>query len=472
MQAKFLKSALSSVNLNNVMISLAELKKWYQQRAPEILSDYFSFLRIASISADPSRKLDCIRAANFLCQYMKKGGLNAETIETKGLPLVYAEDLSAGPSAPTLLIYGHYDVQPVDPLDLWESLPFEPTLREGQIYARGAVDDKGQIFYAILAAICWKSLGILWNINVKFCIEGEEESQSLGLRLALPHLKDKLKADYLLIVDFDELDKDKPAIALGARGLVGLEVTLTGSRVDLHSGICGGIAYNPNRALVELLSRLWDEEGRVQVPHFYDGVKDASLQELEAYTYLHDANYYKKTFGIHAFGGEKGRSLQERNCLRPTLEINGISGGYTGVGMKTVIPARASAKISCRLVSGQDPQKVGDAVAQFLKDRVVEGMEIHIERQSGSYAFLGDPNSSLARAVAKASQEVTGVSCKNTLSGGSIPIIEEMRQACGAEVVGMGFGLPDDQIHAPNEHFDMHRFEQGFLTVGRTLGLL
>lgn len=454
------------------MVTLLDLKKWYQEHQSQIVKDYFHFLSIPSISADPSYRLDCEKTADWLCSFLQKGGLKTEKIQTAGLPLVYAEDLSAGKAAPTLLIYGHYDVQPVDPLDLWKSPPFEPTLREGQVYARGAVDDKGQIFYAIMAALCWKSLKCPWKINIKFCIEGEEESQSLGLRLALSELKEKLKCDSLLIVDFDELDKDMPAIALGARGLVALEVTLVGSSVDLHSGVCGGIAYNPNRALVELLAKLWDEQGRVQVPHFYDGIKEVSLKDLQAYSFLHDPLYYQTTFGIQAFGGEKGRSLQEANWVRPTLEINGICGGYTGAGVKTVIPAKATAKLSCRLVPGQDPKKISSEIARFLKAHALQGMKVEIEEHPGSFAFLGSPHSKLAVAVSTAAEEATGVRCAKTLSGASIPIIEEMRKVCGAEVVGMGFGLADDNIHAPNEHFDMHRFEQGFLTVGRTLALL
>jgi acetylornithine deacetylase/succinyl-diaminopimelate desuccinylase-like protein len=454
------------------MVSLSELKKWYEEMSAQIAADYFHFLKIPSISADPSYRSSCETAADWLCSYMERGGLKTERIETSGLPLVYAEEMSAGPRAPTLLIYGHYDVQPVDPIELWHSPPFEPTLRGGQVYARGAVDDKGQIFYAILAALCWKALQRPLGVNLKFCIEGEEESQSLGLKKALPKLKDKLAADSLLVVDFDQLAPNMPALSFGARGIVSLEVTLTGSSTDLHSGLCGGIAYNPNRALAELLAQLWDSEGKVRVPHFYDGAVPVFPRDLKEYTFLHDRKYYAKTFGIEAFGGEKRLSLQEANWFRPTLEINGISGGYTGVGIKTVIPAKASAKISCRLVPNQDPAQVYRALVDFLKKNVVEGMKVDIQEYSGSFAFRGTLKSHLARALSLAAEEVTGNACRNILSGGSIPVIGEMIQILDAEMVGMGFGLADDNIHAPNEHFDMHRFEQGFLTVGRALALL
>jgi acetylornithine deacetylase/succinyl-diaminopimelate desuccinylase-like protein len=398
--------------------------------------------------------------------------MKAECIETQGCPLVYAEDLSAGPKASTLLIYGHYDVQPVDPLELWKSDPFEPVERDGLVYARGAVDDKGQILYALLAVQCWKELGHRLPINLKFCIEGEEESSSVGLALALPLLKEKLKADYLLVPDFGQLDKETPALSLGARGMVSLEVTLTGSHGDLHSGLHGGIAYNPNRALVELLAKLWDSEGRVQVKGFYDDVLETSEEEQKLYAFRFDPEQYKREFGIEAFSGEKGRTMKESNCFRPTLEINGLVGGYTGPGFKTVIPARASAKISCRLVPHQDPAKIGRQAADFLKQNVCPGIQVHVDVHPGAYAFRGNPTSKLARAVEQAATETTGKKCEKILSGASIPIVADLAQSIGAEVVGMGYGLPEDNIHAPNESFDFGRLEKGFLTVARTLELL
>ncbi len=289
-------------------------------------------MRFPSISADPDYRNDCIQCADWLVDYLQKANLDAERIETSTLPIVYAQDLSAGPDRPTILIYGHYDVQPVDPLDLWESPPFEPTERDGSIYARGAVDDKGQIFYAIAAVQCWKDLGRPLPVNIKFCIEGEEESQSKGLSDMLPALSSKLKADDLLVVDFDSFDRDIPAVSLGARGMAALEVSLRGSHSDLHSGLYGGIAYNPNRALVELLAKLWDENGRVRVPGFYDGIAEVAREDLKAFECRQEREYYTRHVGIEAFGGEKGKSLHEANCFRPTLEINGISGGYAGAG--------------------------------------------------------------------------------------------------------------------------------------------
>jgi len=453
--------------------SLQQLKKWAEKNRAAIREDYFRFLQFPSISTDPEYAKEMILCADWLCGYIAKHtGMKAECIKTEGHPLVYAEDMRAGKEAPTVLVYGHYDVQPVDPLELWKSDPFEPTERNGLIYARGAVDDKGQIFYAVMAARCWKELGRELPINLKFCIEGEEESSSTGLAKALPKLKEKLRSDYLLIVDCGMLDKETPALSLGCRGMLPLEVTLTGSNSDLHSGLHGGLAYNPNRALAELLAKLWDQNGRVQVKGFYDDVLETTEDDFKKFAFRFDKMDYSKEFGIEALGGEKDRTPLEANCLRPTIEINGMYGGYIGAGIKTVIPAHATAKLTCRLVPNQDPKKIGKQIAEFLKKHVVPGMKIKIDLNEGEPAFRGNPDSLLAKAVSLAATEVCSKKCENTLSGGSIPIIAKMIEASGAEVVGMGYGLPEDNIHAPNESFDMGRFEKGFLTVARALELL
>ena len=367
------------------------------------------------------------------------------------------------------MIYGHYDVQPIDPIELWKSDPFTPTERDGYVYARGAVDDKGQIFYAMLAAIAVKQIRGKLPINLKFCIEGEEESSSVGLSKAMKKLKEKMGADFLLVPDFDQFDRKTPAITLGCRGMVSLEVVLTGSKGDLHSGLYGGIAYNPNRALAELLAKLWDENGRVQVDGFYDDVVEMDAAAQKMFQGHFEKEKYVKEFGIEAFGGEKGRTLQETATLRPTLEINGMSGGYSGAGVKTVIPSQARAKITCRLVPKQDPQKIGNQIAAFLKRHAVKGMKVDVEVHPGAFAFRTDPHSKLANAVAGAVEEVCGAKCHRLLSGGSIPIVPALIDASGAEMVGMGYGLMDDDIHAPNERFDMERLEKGFLTVAKTI---
>ncbi len=453
--------------------SLEALKKWFEKHRDQVREDYFHFLRFPSISTDPAYSKETIRCAEWLRGYIERyTGMKAECLETEGYPLVYAEDMRAGKEAPTLLVYGHYDVQPVDPLELWKSDPFVPTERNGLVYARGAVDDKGQIFYAVAAARCWKELGRELPVNLKFCIEGEEESSSIGLAKSLPKLKDRLKADYLLVVDFGQLDKQTPALSLGCRGMLALEVTLTGSNSDLHSGLHGGLAYNPNRALAELLSKLWDSNGRVQVHGFYDDVVETTPEDLKKFAFRFDKKDYGKEFGIEAFGGERDRTPFEANCFRPTVEINGMFGGYTGAGVKTVIPAHATAKLTCRLVPNQDPKRIGREISEFLKKNVVPGMKIKIVLHDGEPAFRGNPDSPLAKAVSLAATEVCSKKCENTLSGGSIPIIAKLAEAAGAEVVGMGYGLAEDNIHAPNESFDMGRFEKGFLTVARAFELL
>jgi acetylornithine deacetylase/succinyl-diaminopimelate desuccinylase-like protein len=442
-------------------------KRWYDSHFLQIKEDYFRFLRFASVSTDETYRKSVLDCAEFLTDYLKKGGLHAEKIATKGYPIVYAEDLSAGPKAPTLLLYGHYDVQPVDPLELWESPPFEPAEREGKVFARGAVDDKGQIFYACMAAIAWKSLGKSLPVNLKFCIEGEEESHSMGLFFSLPQLKKKFQSDAILIVDFDSKGDGSPSVTLGARGCVALEVILTGSHKDLHSGQLGGIAYNPNRAMVELLSKLWDENGSVAVPGFYDDTVDPTPEDLQNFPFSMNKEELKKEFGIEAFGNEKQRSLKEANWFRPTLDINGLSGGYAGLGSKTVIPSRSVAKITCRLIIHQDPEKISKAIGKFLESKVQPGMKIEVVHQGGIGAYRCSSDVPLAKAVAKAASEVTGKKSSYVLSGASIPIGAEFVRNLGVPVIGMGYGLPGDNIHAPNEHFDMRRFEQGFLTVAR-----
>lgn len=455
------------------MSSLHQLKQWFAQHRDSIREEYFSFLRFQSISADPAFASDVRSCAKWLLDYLiHQVQMKAEWVETEGHPLIFAEDLRAGPDALTVLIYGHYDVQPVDPLELWDSDPFEPTIRNGKVYARGAVDDKGQIFFALLAVRAWRELNRDLPINLKFCIEGEEESSNLGLSKSLPSLKQKLQADFLLVVDFDQFDEETAAISLGARGLCAFQVTLTGSKSDLHSGMHGGMAYNPNRALVELLAHVWDEKGRVQIPGFYEDVLELSEEEKNRLDFRFDEEEYCQEFGVGVLGGEKGLSLAEKNTLRPTFEINGISGGYTGAGLKTVIPSCATAKISCRLVPDQNPALVGERVTTFLTSKVPQGMRIEVTAMGGEAAFRSSPENRLARAVAQAAAEVTGRPCKKILSGGSIPIVASMIRLLGTEVVGMGYGLPTDNIHAPNEHFDMNRFEKGFLTVARTLELV
>lgn len=448
---------------------LEKFQAWFEKNFEKIREDYFAFLRYPSISADPSYWKEARSCAQFLLDWMKRYDISAELIETSSLPIVYSQVFSEDALKKTVLIYGHYDVQPIDPIEEWISLPFEPTERDGFVFARGAVDDKGQIFYALVALAACKELKIDPSFNVKLCIEGEEESSSKGLLEAISLHTNKLKADHLLVVDFDQFDETTPAVSLGARGMVSFEVKVKGSSIDMHSGLCGGIAYNPNRALVEMLSSLWNEEGVVQVPHFYDDILPLTEEEKTLLSYRYNEAYYESHLGIKAFGGEKEKSLLERNWLRPTIEINGIGGGYVGAGMKTVIPAVAEARISCRLVPGQDPKKIADHVISFLRKKLAVGMEMDIVCHKGMKAFRGSLNSLLVKKVFDAATVVTKKECRYLLTGGSIPVVPALVEALGADVVGMGYGLLEDQIHAPNERFDMKRFEKGFLTVALAL---
>lgn len=455
------------------MSSLAELKKWFASHADEIKNDYFSFLRFQSISADPAFQNEMQSCAEWVKNYLKKHcGMASELIETPTYPIVYAEDLRAGKEAPTLLAYGHYDVQPVDPIQLWKSDPFEPVERDGKIYARGAVDDKGQIFYAMVAARAWHEMGKELPINLKFCIEGEEESASVGLSKTLPSLKEKFKTDFLLAIDCGQFDETTPALTVSGRGIAAFELVLKGSNSDLHSGIHGGLAYNPNRALVELLAKIWDADGRIQIPGFYDDVLVLDEKAKGQFSCRFDEASYQKEFGVGAIGGEKGFSFAEKNGLRPTVEINGMSGGYTGKGFKTVISREASAKLSCRLVPNQDPKKISNAVIHFLKTNVEKGMHIEVKELDAYEPFWGNADSLLGKALKVAATEVMKKECKKVLGGGSIPVISLMAKSLECEVLGMGQYLPSDDIHAPNEHFDFKRFEYGFLTFARTLELL
>jgi acetylornithine deacetylase/succinyl-diaminopimelate desuccinylase-like protein len=454
------------------MTRLPFFQQWFQKNKQAIEKDYFDFLRFRSISTEPAFKKEVDRCAEWVSSYLEQSGFDSRLVETPVHPVVVAENSHAGPERPTLLIYGHYDVQPVDPIELWISDPFTPTVREGKIFARGAVDDKGQIFYAMVAMRAWKEKGEPLPINIKFCIEGEEEASSLGLSNILPKIEKSLRADHLLVVDYDAYDENVPAINLGARGMLSMDVSIQGATGDLHSGLYGGIAYNPNRALAELLAKLYDEEGRVTVEGFYEDVKAPTEQERKTFPARYDRAFFTKHFGIEAFGGEKGSTIQEANLFRPVLEINGMAGGYFGPGFKTVIPAKAIAKLSCRLVPGQDPKKIAMAIRSFLEKHCPHGMKLQVDLHLASRAYRGNPDSALSRAVAAASEEVTGHSCRKVLSGASVPIVEPLVRATRAEVVGMGYGLPTDQIHAPNEHFDMRRFEKGFLTVAQAIGML
>lgn len=454
------------------VITLDELRKKYASEKAEILKDYFQFLRFQSIATDPAFKTEVSACADWLMSYLQKIGLKVEMWPTQGAPTLFATHKHTDKKASTLLIYCHYDVQPVDPLNLWTTPPFEPTIREGNVFARGAVDDKGQCFYTIAALKALLEHNKL-NCNLKFLIEGEEESGSRGLFGLLKQKKAELKADHVLIVDSGLQQAGKPAITLGVRGICTMSVTLKGSHFDLHSGVHGGIVYNPNRALCELLASLHDDNGRVTIPGFYDAVKPLSPQEKEELNFSFDLKQLQTHFGAAAIGMERGFTPLEAAWLRPTIEYNGISGGYAGAGFKTVIPALATAKVSCRLVPGQDPETIAQLVKKYLITKTPNGIAIDVTiLPGGGKCVRSSPHSKIAQVMAQAYTEVFGQPCAKILTGGSIPIAADLAETSGGEILFVGVYLPEDQIHAPNEHFSLDRFEQGYLTIYRGLELL
>lgn len=449
------------------------LKTYFNERKKEILEEYFTFLKFQSVSTDPTYRSQVLACSEWLTAYLQQMGFDVQTWQTSGYPTLFAEKLDAGEKAPTLLLYGHYDVQPVDPVQEWSSPPFEPTVKKGEVYARGAQDNKGQCFYMIQAL-----KGILdrekrFPVNIKLCIEGEEECGSTGLAQLLQEKKRELQADYLAVVDMGIQEKNTPSITLGVRGLVALEVTVKGTHTDLHSGSHGGAAYNPIHALTTILASLRDSNGKVKVPGFYDAVEPLTEEEKKIVAWDFDEHAYTSSFGALPTGGEQQYSPLERTWIRPTLEINGISGGYGGAGVKTVIPAKASAKISCRLVPKQTPDEVAQKVKKFLIENAPKGVSIEVQVYPGKGSALrARPDSAIARAFSCAFSEVFDKTCSVIYSGGSIPVVAEMAKASGAEVVLVGLGLPDDQIHAPDEHFGLDRFEKGFLIISRMIALL
>jgi len=449
--------------MNTSTSSLSSLKSYFNTHREFILEDYFTFLKFKSISTEKEFESDLIACAHWLKDNVANIGFKTQLWETSGHPTIYAENLNAGPEKPTILIYNHYDVQPVDPIDLWDTPPFEPTFKDNKIYARGAQDNKGQCMYVFQALKAMMKLNGTLPINIKWVIEGEEEAGSKGLSSILKDKREQLKADYLAIADLGIPSNTTPSVTLGVRGIITMDVEATGSNTDLHSGTHGGRAYNPIHALVEVLSKLRDSNGKILVPGFYDSVAPLTENDRDHISFEFDEEHYSKTFGIPATGGEKNFAPLERSTIRPTVEINGINGGYSGDGFKTVIPAKASAKVSCRMVPHQDPMTIGKSIALYLESLAPEGIAINVKIHSGmGGAVRANPSSKVVQAYSKAYTQVFGTPCTFSFEGGSIPIITELSNACGGEIVLMGMGLDDDQIHAPNERFGLDRFERGF----------
>ncbi len=455
------------------MADIEWLNQYYDKNEKEILQDFFKFLQFQSISSMPEYKSETIACAKWLNEYLKDLKFETEIWETSGHPVIFASNLKAGKNQPTLLIYHHYDVQPIDPLELWDSKPFNPEIRNGQIYARGAQDNKGQCFYTLQALKALLDKDGSFPINIKLCIEGEEECGSHGLTGLLKIKSEELKADFLSVVDLGIQSLKKPSITLGIRGIVTMDLEVLGSKTDMHSGCNGGLLYNPNHALVEILSSLRDKDGRIQVPGFYEGVADLGELEKKTLSLDFDEKEYFENFGALASGGEKKYHPLIRNWVRPTLEINGISGGFRGLGFKTVIPARAEAKISCRLVPNQDPEIIGLSVKKFIEKQAPEGVLVKVTlHEGGGKAMHSSPDSKIVQVFKESYEQVFKKPCDFVYEGASIPVVTELAIASKAEVALIGLGLATDCIHAPNEHFGLDRFKMGFLIMANAISNL
>ncbi|GAA4075694.1 dipeptidase [Amphibacillus indicireducens] len=424
------------------------------------------FLRIPSVSTDSKFKKDVRDAAQFVADYLTKIGFNqVEIEETKGHPLVYGEWLEAGEDAPTVLVYGHYDVQPADPLELWETDPFEPTVRNGRLYARGASDDKGQVFmYLAVFEAFMKTTGKL-PINVKVCIEGEEEIGSENLYTLLKEKKDQFSADFAMISDSGMVTEGQPTILYGLKGFTGLEFTIHGPENDLHSGIYGGAVRNPLMAMAHVLASMKDENEVVQVEHFYDDVEPITVEERQLMADAPSENFTKTT-GIPETVSEQGYTAVEHTMARPTLEINGMFGGYQGEGTKTIIPSSATAKLTCRLVPGQDPEKIQDALVNHIEKTLPPGVTVSIEREPlSAKAYKVDPNHPLIQQAAKSYGEAFNQPAVFVRMGGSIPVVEWIDDIFKMPIVLLGFGTPDDRLHSPNESFLLENYDRGLVTI-------
>ena len=442
---------------------MATPEEFLEQTREQGLKELEDFLRIPSISSQPEHANDVRRAAGHLAEQYERIGLeNAAVIETDGHPVVYADWLKA-PDKPTVLLYGHYDVQPVDPLDLWKSPPFEPIQQDGQLLGRGASDDKGQIALHWQAIHAWLNTTGELPLNLKVIAEGEEEIASPHFEAFVEANAELLRTTYCVVSDTSMVAKGFPAITYALRGLVYFELRVEAASTDMHSGLLGGVAPNPAQALAEILVRLKDSAGHVLVPGFYDGVRPLSEDERRQFARVpFDEAALKKTYGLTALHGEPGFTPTERNWARPTLEVNGIWGGYQGPGAKTIIPAWAAAKISCRLVPDQDPKAVAQALREYIDDVAPKTVRVSLTELSGH----GDPwitpiDHPLIQAAGRALSRVYGKEPALIRSGGSIGAVEVMARRLRAPCLLVGFVLPDSLAHAPNERLDLDSFHLG-----------
>jgi len=445
---------------------MSQVWKDYQEKNKDrFLNELLELLRIPSVSARSEHKADMVKCAEMVKQRMLEAGADkAEIFQTGGHPLVYGEKI-IDPSKPTVLVYGHYDVQPVEPLDLWTNPPFEPTIVDGKIFARGSCDDKGQFYMHVKALETMVQTNTLCT-NIKFCIEGEEEVGSSHLADFVKSNKELLKADVVLISDTAMISLENPSMDIGVRGLSYIEVELTGPNRDLHSGVYGGAVANPITILSKMIASLHDENNHITIPGFYDDVVEATAAERKLMAAApFDEKDYKDDLGVKELWGEKGFTTNERTGIRPTIEINGMWGGYIGEGAKTVLPGKAFAKISARLVPNQHSEKITEMLINHLKKITPANVTLKATLHHGGEPYMTPVDSKAYKAAAAAIKDTFGKDPIPVRGGGSIPICSLFEQELGIKIVFMGFGLDSDNLHSPNEKFNLENYYKGIETI-------
>jgi len=446
-------------------MNIMTVQEYIESNKDRFLQELFELIRIPSISSQKEHKEDMVKAAEYWKRAIRDAGADkAEVIPTRGNPVVYGEK-NIDPSLPTVLVYGHYDVMPVDPVSLWESSPFEPEVRNGKIYARGADDDKGQAMMHAKAFEFMVKTDTL-PCNVKFMIEGEEEIGSPSLSAFCKENKEMLKSDIILASDTSMISLDCPSITVGLRGLAYMQVELTGPDHDLHSGLFGGAVANPANVLTKMIASLMDDDGKITIPGFYDDVQVISEEERKLMAKApFDEEAYKKAIDVDAVSGEKGYTTRERTGIRPSLDVNGIWGGYTEEGSKTVLPSKAYAKISMRLVPNQDHKKIAKLFEKYFISIAPSTVKVKVKELHGGQAYVSPIDINGYRAASKAMEATFGKVPVPVRSGGSIPIISTFEQILGVKSILMGFGLESDAIHSPNENYPLENFFKGIETI-------
>ena len=444
---------------------MQKINEYVEQHKERFLDELFQLLRFPSVSADPKYKGDVEQAADFVAQKLRDAGADqVEVCQTAGYPIVYGEKI-VDTSKPTVLVYGHYDVQPPDPLELWETPAFEPAIRDGKIYARGSADDKGQFYMHVKAFELMQQLDIQ-ACNIKFMIEGEEEVGSENLGIFVKANKERLKADVVLISDTSMISLENPSLETGLRGLSYVQVEVTGPNRDLHSGVYGGGVANPINVLSKMIASLHDADNRITVPGFYDAVQELSAAERSA---LNEAPFdledYKKDLGIQDVAGERGYTTVERTGIRPTLDVNGIWGGYIGEGAKTVLPSKAYAKISMRLVPNQVSSEITELFQKHFESIAPDTVKVKVTPHHGGEPVVTPIDSPAYQAAEKALTTSFGKKPIPTRGGGSIPIVALFEAELGIKTVLMGFGLDSDAIHSPNESYGVENYLKGIATI-------